>query len=392
MNVPSNPPALTGAAPLQDLSGHVGALVRAGYGHALHAVIPPGAPKSPTSKIAPDQLGKIPGRWDPAGWHGYNWTKESTEPRQLQRDLQRGGNLGLQTFDVPFVDVDVRDPKISAAIEAVIAQVLGQSPKRTGRAPKFAMPYRLQGPRFGKMLLHLAGDRLGENERIEILADGAQVVIGGIHPGTCKPYTWSFSGREGGVEIFAEVPAASLPPISPSIITERLLPALEERLAPLGVTVRLQGSGTGRAESAPDQDALRAPSLDALRSLITILPNDADYGTYINTGVAIKASAGAEHEADARELWFEWCGRHEGGDDTPDLNTAKWDSFRPPYRLGWEFLQREARRHGINTGADVVGFEADPTAVQTPSRHRRATWDTPIWGMGHVSPGATGAM
>jgi hypothetical protein len=209
MNVPTNAPALTGAVPQQDLSDHVGALVHAGYGHALHAVIPPSAPKSPTSKIAAEQLGKIPGRWDPAGWHGYNWTKESTDPLQLERDLQRGGNLGMQTFDVPFVDADVRDPEISAAIEAVIVQVLGPSPKRTGRAPKFAMPYRLDGPRFGKMTLHLTGDRLGTNERIEILADRSQVVIGGIHPGTLKPYTWSFSGREGGVEIFADVPAAS---------------------------------------------------------------------------------------------------------------------------------------------------------------------------------------
>src|SRR5688572_13953858 len=120
MNVSTNTPADNGGIPQQNLSAHVCPLVRAGYGHALHAVIPPGGKTSPTSKIAPDQLGKIPGRWDPAGWHGYNWRKEATHPGQLARELQRGANLGMQTFDVPFVDVDVRDPEVSAAIEAAI--------------------------------------------------------------------------------------------------------------------------------------------------------------------------------------------------------------------------------------------------------------------------------
>ena len=126
------------------------------------------------------------------------------------------------------------------------------------------MPYRLDGPRFGKMTLHLTGDRVGTNERIEILADGAQVVIGGIHPGTLKPYSVVVQRARGWCRDLRGRPAASLPPISPSIITERLLPALEERLAPLGVAVKLQGSGASRAEGAPDQDSLRPPSLDAL--------------------------------------------------------------------------------------------------------------------------------
>jgi hypothetical protein len=255
MNVSTNPPALPGAVPQQDLSGQVGALVRAGYGHALHAVIPPGAPKSPTSKIAPDQLGKIPGRWDPAGWHGYNWREEATDPRQLERDLQRGGNLGMQTFEVPFVDVDVHDPVVAAAIEEVLLEVLGATPRRTGRAPKFAMPYRLDGPRFPKMVLHLTGDRVGTNERVEVLAEGAQVVIGGIHPGTMKPYSWSFGGPEGGVEILARVPSASLPLISPGIIIDRLVPALQEKLGPLGIAVTLQGSGASRSDGSRSDQA-----------------------------------------------------------------------------------------------------------------------------------------
>lgn len=366
MNLSNHTPADNGGILQQNLSGHVGALGRAGYGHALHAVIPPGGKTTPTSKIAPDQLGKIPGRWDPAGWHGYNWRQEATPLGQLARELQRGGNLGMQTFDVPFVDVDVSDPEVSTGVEAAILEALGPSPKRTGRAPKFAMPFRLDGPRFSKIVLHLSGSRIGSNEKIEILADGAQVVIGGIHPGTLKPYYWSSNGREGGVEILAGIPAASLPPISPAIITERLLPSLREKLSPLGVTVALQGSGVSRADKAPDQESLRAPSLDVLRSLIVILPNDADYDAYIETGIAIKAAAGTEHEVEARELWFDWCARHEGGNDDPEVNVGKWDSFKPPHHIGWGFLKREARRHGINTGVDTMGLEPDPAAAPDP--------------------------
>ena len=212
----------------------VGALLDAGYA-ALHAVIPPGARLVQGSRIAPNSIGKIPGRLYGNRWSGYDWRRKPTSTEYLEGMLRAGGSLGMQTCATPFVDADVLDADVAAAVEAAIVEALGPAPRRVGRWPKFAMPYRLDGEPFGKITIALS-----RGGKVEVLGDGTQVVIGGLHPATMQPYTWALNGGPtGGVEVLASVPRASLPPISRELVLERLLPTLQAKLAPLGVTATL---------------------------------------------------------------------------------------------------------------------------------------------------------
>lgn len=335
----------------------VAALLNAGYTD-LHGTIPPGAPLSPRSEVKPDQIGKIPGRLTEAGtghWASYDWRNKPTTMKDLKVMLRAGGSLGMQCRATPFVDADVLDAEIAAAVEAAVTESLGPAPRRVGRAPKFAMPYRLEGEPFGKVTITLS-----RGGKVEVLGDGNQVVIGGLHPATMQPYTWALNGGPvGGVEVLASVPRDSLPPISRELVVERLLPALQAKLAPLHVTATLSGGGSAAVQRG---DADRAPSVEAVRALVEQMANDADYERYISVGIAIRGACGEEHGAEGLEIWQAWCAR--GVENHPELNESKWATFRRP-ALGWEALQGFAREAGVNTGPLV--FEADPSVVPTPS-------------------------
>jgi putative DNA primase/helicase len=50
--------------------------------------------------------------------------------------------------------------------------------------------------------------------------------------------------------------------------------------------------------------------------------------------------------------------------DQPDYNREKWDSLRPPHRLGWDFISDRAREHGFNSAQ--LDFDADPSFKPDP--------------------------
>jgi RecA-family ATPase len=77
--------------------------------------------------------------------------------------------------------------------------------KRTGRPPKIAIPFRLVGEPFGKLISPFFADADGTENHIEILANGQQFIACGIHPDTGAAYTWSQAIRS--------VPYNSLPPL-----------------------------------------------------------------------------------------------------------------------------------------------------------------------------------
>src|SRR2546430_736212 len=141
----------------------------------------------------------VPGEKVPKieGWQAATITLD-----QLEAWIAGGYSFGLRTRTFPCLDVDVTDPKVNAAIEAAIEDVFGQLPKRTGQAPKFAIPFRAL-EQFTKMTIALRSARGDDAGKIEVLADGQQYVVHGPHPKTKRPYAWSHAGTEGGVELLA---------------------------------------------------------------------------------------------------------------------------------------------------------------------------------------------
>jgi hypothetical protein len=101
------------------------------------------------------------------------------------------GNTGVLTRLTPTLDIDLLDEDAAVAIEGLARDRFedrGYFLVRIGRAPKRAILFHTLEP-FKKMSLELTAPN-GAVGKIEVLADGQQVVVDGIHPETSRPYCW----------------------------------------------------------------------------------------------------------------------------------------------------------------------------------------------------------
>jgi AAA domain/Bifunctional DNA primase/polymerase, N-terminal len=117
-------------------------------------------------------------------------------------------NTGILTKYTPALDIDILHPEAAEAAEALVTERFeerGHVLTRTGQAPKRAIFFRTDKP-FRKINRSLVAPD-GSEQKIELLADGQQVVVAGIHPNTHKAYTWH--GGELG-----QITAEELPDIS----------------------------------------------------------------------------------------------------------------------------------------------------------------------------------
>ena len=153
--------------------------------------------------------------------------------------------------------------------------------------------------------------------------------------------------------------------ITPFLALE-FLTGLAELLEERGLDCEMLEDGRNRSENAPPQEDLKAPSIEELRKLVAIIPNPADWGwdEYVRFGYAVKA-AGIDDEPAARDAYLEWTHRWESGANDPDLDIHNWESFKPPFRVGWSWLQEQARRLTDYEPLQEL-FEADPNAVPSP--------------------------
>jgi hypothetical protein len=131
--------------------------------------------------------GKIPPmeRWPELAGAGLEqietWPKEYPSCR----------NTGAFTRHNPTIDIDITDPAAAQAIEDLAREWFEEAGfflVRVGQAPKRAVLLRTDAP--FKKLKALFEAPNGTLHKIEILGDGQQVVVAGIHPDTRRPYTW----------------------------------------------------------------------------------------------------------------------------------------------------------------------------------------------------------
>jgi Virulence-associated protein E/Bifunctional DNA primase/polymerase, N-terminal len=101
-------------------------------------------------------------------------------------------NTGALTALMPTLDIDILDPD---AVRAIVEHVRekfeerGYVPARTGLAPKTALIFHTLEP-FAKITVNLIAPNGDKSQKIELLANGQQVVVDGIHPDTKRPYVW----------------------------------------------------------------------------------------------------------------------------------------------------------------------------------------------------------
>jgi AAA domain/Bifunctional DNA primase/polymerase, N-terminal len=112
-------------------------------------------------------------------------------------------NTGVLTFNMPVLDIDILNEEAACAIEAHVRERFeerGYVLVRIGKPPKRAIPFRVAMDPFKKFNVSLTAPNGSEGEKIEFLANGAQLVVSGIHPETGKPYSW-FGGEPGQIRL-----------------------------------------------------------------------------------------------------------------------------------------------------------------------------------------------
>jgi hypothetical protein len=127
-------------------------------------------------------------------------------------------NTGIRTQTTPVVDIDIYDAEVATEIERAVYEIVGRRGLiRIGEPPKRAIVFRTTQP-FSKIE---TGDYVSpdgcEKHHVEILCDGQQVVVAGIHPVTGQPYAW----RDADIR---DTEHADLP-----VLTETLARSIVER-------------------------------------------------------------------------------------------------------------------------------------------------------------------
>ena len=160
--------------------------------------------------VSERRLQLVRGGFTPVPLHGKipslkSWqTLANVTPEQIEmwaKSWPDARNTGALTRTMPTLDLDLLNEEAARALEDhVRAQYEEKGPVlvRIGKPPKRAIPFRTIEP-FAKFVVNLTAPN-GSEEKIEFLADGAQVAAFGIHPETQKPYSWH-GGAPGEIKL-----------------------------------------------------------------------------------------------------------------------------------------------------------------------------------------------
>jgi hypothetical protein len=314
------------------------ALAALGYARTV-PIIPPTATISPKSSLAQrvgtsqDARGKTPGiRWPDGSWSGYDWLQHEADERDYRRWHAMGAGVGIRTGGATYltaIDADTLDEAFAGQIRAEIEATFGPLPTRIGRAPKALYLLRTDGPVPYQRVDFGEPDSRGIPERVEVLSEGRQFVAQGIHPKTGQPYRW-----------LAPLPPLDALPVVPAAAIAAFLERLREILP--RATVKAGGTGTEVDQASLRGDpALIRKAVAAIPNTSALFPNREDY---LALGYAIRAAV--EDEAEAYEIWAEWCDRWDGGDNDPEIMQADWRRMKGPYRRGASWLYGLAENMG----------------------------------------------
>ena len=114
---------------------------------------------------------------------------------------------GMLTRYLPTLDIDIKNPEAAEAVEQFVRdrfEDAGIVLVRFGNKPKRAIPFRTATP-YKKITVNLIAPDKSVDQKLELLADGQQVVAFGTHPDTKQSYVWF--GGEPGVIRREELPA-----------------------------------------------------------------------------------------------------------------------------------------------------------------------------------------
>jgi AAA domain/Primase C terminal 2 (PriCT-2)/Bifunctional DNA primase/polymerase, N-terminal len=227
-------------------------------------------------------------------------TKVSDREIELwEKDFPTAQNTGLLTCKMPTLDADIMNQAAAEAVEALVRkrfQDRGAVLVRIGRAPRRAIPFRTNKP-FEKITVRLIAADGAPGEKIELLADGQQVVGFGIHPDTNKPYAWDTGGKKALVleelPLITETQARELVDDVVNLLTEKF--------------GYIRAEGTHKNKSNGEFKGAYPPATrEEIQAALDATPSD-DYEIWYQIGCAL----GNELGEDAFALFQPWSEKSE---------------------------------------------------------------------------------
>lgn len=293
----------------------------------LVSVIPPKAELAPVTSVKPKSRGKASGRRRLDGkWVGYNFIEADYPSLNDVRQWDAwGANVGLWALKYPGLDIDIDEEEKAREVAEAALRILGDAPVRRSTQGRRLLVYRTETP-FPEFSVETEGGR------VEVLSGRRQYLVLGRHP---SGNDYHYDGK----------PLWEWPPDELTSVTQE---QFREFLAGLGDV----GPVSTQLAADVDQESLKAPSMSDLARIVNRIPNDVDRDGYIRMGHAIKAAGGKE----ALYIWADWCATWTDGTNDPTDVASDWTTFKPPFRIGWPWLQEQVPA--------TEEFTADPDQPQ----------------------------
>jgi hypothetical protein len=151
-------------------------------------------------------------------------------------------NIGCLCRYMPTIDVDIFDADAATAVEDIISAEFcerGAILVRIGKAPKRAIIFKVDQQPYRKITVPLVSPHGAKGEKVELLCDGQQVVVDGIHPDTGAAYRWF-----GGTPL--DVPRAELPYLDEAAAHKLVDAVVKVLTGEFGYTTPSRSIATGR--------------------------------------------------------------------------------------------------------------------------------------------------
>jgi hypothetical protein len=229
------------------------------------------------------RLAMLANGYEPIPLNGKAPTLNSWQRITINEEVVRGWagmgpNTGMRTANTPVLDSDILDPEGARIVGNTIRPLLdgkGKILERVGEYPKFAVPMRTD--KLFRKIIRKVRDKDGKIHKIEVLGDGQQIAVAGIHPDTKEHFRW-----RGGFSP-ANTPRDELPTIDEDEICAVLDLCVDELKTQLGWSDATPTADTHNTEAIyvriserlekmqyggefPINDTLLAYSGDQLRS------------------------------------------------------------------------------------------------------------------------------
>ena len=204
-------------------------------------------------------------------------------------------NTGILARGHRVIDNDVDDPIKAAAIDAMIAEDLGPAPiRQRANSPRTLRLYRAAVGAPGKRIVPLGG-----HQKVEVLGNGQQFVVHGVHPSGARLEWRDASPFDTPRDELTAVTEEQIAALLVKIYDQFATPEEKAKHAPGGTRDRSR-SINGCCNTSSDTN-MAAEAEAALADL----PNDYDdYNDWLRIGMSA-FQAGAPFEA-----WDRWCQRH----------------------------------------------------------------------------------